>query len=75
MPLTQFLGITAAGGLVWNSALIGTGYALASRWHVVERYVGGVSNVVYVLLAIVVVVLVARRWRRRRAEHADAVSR
>ena len=75
MPLPQFVGFTAAGSLVWNAVLIGTGYALASRWHVVERYVGGVSNVVYVLLALVVAAVVARRWRRRRAEHADAVSR
>jgi hypothetical protein len=32
---------------------------------VVEGYVGGIGNIVYVLLAVVVVVAVARRLRHR----------
>ena len=70
MPLPQFVGFTAAGSLLWNAVLIGAGYLLASRWHVVERYVGGASNVVYALIALVVVVFVVRRWRRRREERS-----
>ena len=67
MPLPQFTAYTAAGSLVWNGVLIGAGYELGSRWHVVERHAEDVSRVVYVLLAIVVLVFVARRLRRRAA--------
>ncbi|WP_322919312.1 DedA family protein [Nocardioides renjunii] len=63
MPLLRFCVFTTAGSLVWNAALILAGYELGAQWHVVERYVGGVGNVVYVLLAVVLVVVVARRLR------------
>lgn len=65
MPLAQFAGYTAAGSLAWNGLLIGAGYQLGEQWHVVERHVGEVSNLVYVLLAAAVVYFVVRRWRRR----------
>lgn len=65
MPLARFCVFTTAGSLVWNAALILAGYELGARWHVVERYVGGIGNVVYVLLAVVVVVAVVRRLRHR----------
>ena len=65
MPLPQFLGFTTLGSLVWNALLIGSGYLLGSQWHRVERYVGDVSHVVYLLLAAAVVVFVARRLRHR----------
>jgi len=65
MPLLRFCVFTAAGSLVWNAVLILAGYQLGARWHVVETYVGGVGNVVYVLLAVVLVVVVARRLRQR----------
>ena len=32
MPVWRFLGLTAAGSLVWNAGLIGAGEALAARW-------------------------------------------
>ncbi len=66
MPLWQFAGYTTAGSLVWNAALIGAGHELGSRWHLVEGYVGDVSTVVYVLLAIGAVLFALRRIRRRR---------
>jgi membrane protein DedA with SNARE-associated domain len=65
MPLLRFCVFTTAGSLVWNAALILAGYELGTRWHTVERYVGGIGNVVYALLAVVVVVAVARRLRHR----------
>ena len=65
MPLSAFVGYTLAGSLLWNAALIVSGYLLGSQWHVVERWVGDVSGFVYVLLAVVVVVVVARRLRHR----------
>ena len=65
MPLLRFCVVTTAGSLVWNAALIVAGYELGEQWHVVEGYVGPVSNVVYVLLGIAVVVVAARRLRHR----------
>lgn len=67
MPLLRFCVFTTAGSLVWNSALILAGHQLGAQWHVVESYVGPISNVVYALLAVAVVVLVVRRLRRRPA--------
>lgn len=65
MALLPFAVYTALGSLIWNAALIGGGYALGSRWHVVERSVGEVSNAVYVVLALAVLVFVGRRaWAR-----------
>ena len=57
MPLATFCLYTTLGSLVWNTALILAGYELGEQWHVVEGYVGPVSNVVYVLLAVVLVVV------------------
>jgi membrane protein DedA with SNARE-associated domain len=65
MPLATFCVYTTAGSLAWNAALILAGYELGAQWHRVEGYVGPVSNVVYVLLAVVVVVVAARRLRHR----------
>ena len=65
MPLLRFCAFTTAGSLVWNAALILAGYELGEQWHVVEGYVGPVSNVVYVLIGIALVVVAARRLRRR----------
>ena len=65
MPLVPFTVYTTAGSLVWNAALIGAGYELGARWHVVERHVGDLATAVYVVLATGVAVFVARRWLRR----------
>lgn len=65
MPLMTFCAYTTAGSLVWNAALVLAGYELGEQWHRVEGYVGGIGNILYVLLAIVLVVVVARRLRHR----------
>jgi membrane protein DedA with SNARE-associated domain len=75
MRLAPFLGYTTAGSLVWNAGLIGAGHALGARWHVVERYVGGAANAVYVVLGAVVAFLVLRRVRRRRSRRAQPAGR
>jgi membrane protein DedA with SNARE-associated domain len=46
MPVLLFLGLTALGSLVWNSALIIAGYLLGEQWHVVESSVGVFQYVV-----------------------------
>jgi membrane protein DedA with SNARE-associated domain len=65
MPLAVFCVYTTAGSLAWNAALILAGYELGAQWHRVEGYVGPVSNVVYVVLAVVVAAVAARRLRHR----------
>ena len=71
MPLVTFSAYTAAGSLLWNSALIVAGYELGAQWHRVEKYVGDVANVVYVVLGLAVAYFVVRRLRRRHQERAD----
>ena len=63
--LLTFTLYTTAGSLLWNAALIGAGYELGARWHLVERHVDDVANAVYLVLAVAVGVFVARRWLRR----------
>lgn len=75
MPIPQFVGYTTAGSLVWNAVLIGAGYELGSQWHVVERYVGDVSNAVYLVLAVAVAVFVARRLYRRFSRSGTSADR
>lgn len=56
MKFWLFLIYTAAGSLIWNTALVVAGYQLGSRWDEVEKYVGAFQKVV------VVVVVVALAW-------------
>ena len=65
MPLATFTLWTVLGSALWNGLLVGAGYALGSRWHVVEGYVGTASKVVYVALAVGLAWFVVRRLRRR----------
>jgi membrane protein DedA with SNARE-associated domain len=71
MPLLPFLAYTTVGSLLWNAALIGAGYVLGARWHVVERSVGEAADVVYVVLGVAVAALVVKRVRSRRAHRRE----
>lgn len=74
MPMLPFVVYTTAGSLAWNAALILAGYELGAQWHVVEGYVGEVSNAIYVVLAVAVAVFVVRRWRKRHTATTPAGS-
>ena len=67
MPVPRFVLLTLAGSLVWNALLIAAGYALGSRWEVVQTWVGRFQEVVIVLAVLAVVVVVVRRVRENRA--------
>ncbi|HEX8498350.1 MAG TPA: DedA family protein [Actinomycetales bacterium] len=67
MPLGRFVAFTTAGTLVWNSVLIGAGYALGSQWQQAEQYSSWFNSAIYVALAAFVGWLVVRRVRKRRA--------
>ena len=64
MPiLGWFMFFTVLDTLLWNSALIGLGYALGSQWTLVERY----SRIVEYSVLVVILALVARfLWGRRK---------
>ncbi|QFZ17087.1 DedA family protein [Saccharothrix syringae] len=70
MPVPQFTLLTAAGSLIWNTALILAGYFLGANYHLVEQYLGIVSKVVLGLLAAAVVWFVVSRVNRRRGSQA-----
>jgi membrane protein DedA with SNARE-associated domain len=66
MPWWEFGLFTLAGSLIWNSAFVYGGYALGSRWALVERYAGVFQTVVLVLLVALVGYALFRRYRRHR---------
>lgn len=76
MPLLAFAALTALGSAMWNTVLIGAGYAFATQWDVVGSWASTVSNVALGIVVIVFLgVLVRRALQRRHAsadEHAPA---
>jgi membrane protein DedA with SNARE-associated domain len=65
MPILRFTLFTAAGAAIWNTALIGAGYALGGNYEEVESVVGPLSRVILVVL-VLAIVYVGYRWHRRR---------
>jgi membrane protein DedA with SNARE-associated domain len=57
MSIWKFLGLTAAGSLVWNTIFVLAGFYLGENWHVVEQYAG-----IFQKIVIAVVVLFAAYW-------------
>ncbi|PSL56859.1 membrane protein DedA with SNARE-associated domain [Saccharothrix carnea] len=66
MPLPGFLLLTAAGSLIWNSALILAGYVLGENYHLVDQYMGIVSKVVIGLVVLAVGWFVVSRLTRKK---------
>jgi membrane protein DedA with SNARE-associated domain len=65
MPLRwRFLGYTILGCSIWNSSLIGLGWALGGRWRIVEVFTSFVGFSVLILLIAATIWLF---WRRRKA--------
>src|SRR5919106_1232454 len=65
MPLRwQFLGYTVLGCTIWNSSLIGLGWALGGRWRIVEVFT---SFVGFAVLIILITATIWFFWRRRSA--------
>jgi membrane protein DedA with SNARE-associated domain len=61
MPIVRFTVFTLIGSLVWNTALVGAGYALGDRWEQVGDYVGYLQ---YVVIAVVLAALGWFAWSR-----------
>jgi membrane protein DedA with SNARE-associated domain len=66
MPWYEFGVLTLLGSLIWNSVFVYGGYALGSRWYLVERYSGIFQTVVGVLLGALVLFMLLKRYRRHR---------
>lgn len=63
MPVLRFVACTAVGTALWNGAFIGLGWALGTRWQLVQRYLHAFE---YGLLAAAVAGLLWFLWRRWR---------
>lgn len=70
MALPTFVLLTAAGSLIWNTALILAGYVLGENYHVVEQYLGIAGKVVLGLVLLAVGFFVASRLSRRKNPQA-----
>lgn len=65
MPIRwRFIGYTIVGSALWNGILISLGWALGSRWKMVDLYA---SIIGYVVLCVVVFGILWSLWRRWRA--------
>jgi membrane protein DedA with SNARE-associated domain len=70
MPLARFVVYTTAGSLVWNTLLVGAGYALGTQWEETAAYADWLDRVLIGALVLVVTALAVRRVRKRRARAA-----
>ena len=66
MRIPAFVGLTLAGSLIWNTALVLAGYLLGEQWHRVESSVGAFQAVVVAVVAVAVIWFVTRRLTQRR---------
>ena len=70
MPFGKFSVYTFAGCLPWTFALAGAGYALGSRWTLVERYFRPIGIVVATLIVVALGWWLIRRSRQKRLDEA-----
>ncbi|MFD3484433.1 DedA family protein [Streptomyces sp. NPDC058665] len=68
MPLPTFVGLTALGSAIWNTAFIMAGYALGENWKKVSGHVATYSQLVLGVVALALVAFVIRRLIRSRNE-------
>jgi membrane protein DedA with SNARE-associated domain len=67
MPIRwRFLGYTALGGTLWSGTLVGLGWALGSRWRMVELYASFIGYAVLAAVVVGVIWLLRRRWKTHR---------
>ncbi|WP_369359691.1 DedA family protein [Streptomyces sp. cg2] len=64
MGMPVFLVLTTLGSLIWNSVLVLAGYWLGDQWELVEQYVGVISKVVAVLVALALAAFLLTRAGR-----------
>ena len=70
MKLLPFTLYTAIGSALWNSVLIGAGYALGANWEIVEEWISRYQLIVFGLAGIALVVWMVRKWTARRSRES-----
>ncbi|NKG20511.1 DedA family protein [Paeniglutamicibacter terrestris] len=71
----KFLGLTAAGSLIWNSIFVLSGYFLGENWHIVEAYAGVFQKIVIVVVFLLLVLWLVFKIRKTRAKKSAARER
>ena len=67
LPLGEFVLLTTLGSGVWNTLIVGLGFALGSQWQQVDRYSSWFNYAIFAVFAVMIVSWVAKKIRRRRA--------
>ncbi|MFC4021678.1 DedA family protein [Micromonospora sp. GCM10011542] len=67
MPLGEFVLLTTLGSGVWNTVIVGLGFALGSRWQEVDRYSSWFNYAIFAIFAFMIVSWVVKKVRKRRA--------
>ena len=75
MKLLPFTLYTAIGSALWNSVLIGAGYALGANWTLVEEWISRYQLIVFGLAGIALVVWMVRKWTARRSRESAVKAR
>lgn len=75
MKLLPFTLYTAIGSALWNSVLIGAGYALGANWAIVEEWISRYQLIVFGLAGIALIVWMVRKWTVRRSRESAAKAR
>lgn len=75
MKLLPFTLYTAIGSALWNSVLIGAGYALGANWAIVEEWISRYQLIVFALAGIALVVWMVRKWTVRRSRESAVKAR
>lgn len=75
MKLLPFTLYTAIGSALWNSVLIGAGYALGANWAIVEEWISRYQLIVFGLAGIALAVWMVRKWTARRSRESAVKAR
>ena len=75
MKLLPFTLYTAISSALWNSVLIGAGYALGANWEIVEEWISRYQLIVFGLAGIALVVWMVRKWTVRRSRESAVKAR
>jgi membrane protein DedA with SNARE-associated domain len=67
MPLGEFVLLTTLGSGVWNTAMVGLGFTLGSRWQDVGKYSDLFNYAIFAIFAFMIVSWAVKKVRRRRA--------
>jgi membrane protein DedA with SNARE-associated domain len=68
MPVLRFTMLTLVGSALWNTLLVGAGYALGTQWRVVDRYAGVLDWIVIAVVVGMICLGIGRRLRQRRGD-------